>query len=88
MEKLEIRIEKATLAIIQKAITRVGAEITSDKSPEKEEEKEATFEKIDFRLAEANLNNSCHTFDRRELHNGSVQEDSLRSQTYQTEKEN
>ena len=59
MAKQEGRIEKAALVIIQKAITRAGARETSVKSPE---------EKVGFRLAEADLNSSCHTYDRKELH--------------------
>ena len=77
MAKLEGRIEKAALVIIQKAITRAGVRETSAKSPEKEE-------KVGCRLAEADLNSSCHTFDRRELHNSSVCENLL---TLQTENE-
>ena len=70
MAQLEGRIEKAALVIKLRAIARAWATETSSKSQETMTNIPPKFSRtknIGLRPAEANLNNSYHTFDRKEL---------------------
>ena len=67
MARLEDRIEKAALAIQQKAITRAGESRTSSKSLESKKNS-LSLDKVGFRPAEANFNNLCDTFCKEELY--------------------